>query len=64
MPNFGAADNDAAQQAYVEQELAKQKKRVAEKKNLANNFGVPQELLDFLKQKVTDKESEVTKLQA
>jgi hypothetical protein len=31
MPNFGAADNDAAQQAYVEQELAKQKKRVAEK---------------------------------
>jgi hypothetical protein len=31
MPNFGAADNDAAQQAHVEQELAKQKKRVAEK---------------------------------
>ena len=29
---------------------------------MANNFGVPQELLDFLKLKVTEKEAEVKKL--
>jgi hypothetical protein len=30
---------------------------------MANNFGVPQELLDFLKQKITDKEAEQKKLE-
>ena len=30
---------------------------------MANNFGVPQELLDFLKQKITDKEAEQKKIE-
>jgi hypothetical protein len=41
MPNFGAADNDAALQVYVDQELQKQKQREAEKAKQANNYGVP-----------------------
>lgn len=59
MPNFGAAENDAAQAHVVIAEEQKQKEKVTEEKK---QYGVPQELLDFLKLKVTEKEAEVTRL--
>lgn len=45
------AEIDKAKQEQIKEEAAK-------KAQIANDFGVPQELLDFLKQKITVKEAE------
>jgi ribosomal protein L9 len=50
------------QQALLD--LEKQKQQLADtKKQLANNFGIPQELLDHLKVKLTEKEAEAKRME-
>lgn len=60
----GASFTSQAEIDRARLDLEDEKAAAAQKKaQMANDFGVPQELLDFLKQKVTDKESEGKKLE-